>query len=252
MAQWLRYALESQTKELILTLWIRIPLQDVETGPLDETVETEVLYHIDNNTQNNSIETQIEHFLKKNAWLIGGVTFLLLLILCGSIGLIHLSQALKCFKMNRTNDGTHPTNQKPQSSNSSRHEPDYSNIPSGSIRTNCSVKSTLTKQLSNTKESNQSCEYSKPTTKKRYSFIWRSSVSQEVTLCPDVSEDEEVCDDFGVGADTTSGVQISGLPKGSVKISGLPQEKSFKTFQSLDEKEEADYGANTAYGNVWE
>ncbi|XP_062578768.1 N-acetylglucosamine-1-phosphodiester alpha-N-acetylglucosaminidase-like, partial [Saccostrea cucullata] len=127
---------------------------------------------LDNNTQNNSIETQIEHFLKKNAWLIGGVTFLLLLILCGSIGFIHLSQALKCFKMNRTNDVTHLTSKKPQSSSSSRHEPDYSNIPSGSIRANCSVKSTLTKQLSNKKEGMQSCEYSKPTTKKRYSFIW--------------------------------------------------------------------------------
>lgn len=36
-------ALETQTKEFMLSSLIRIPLWDVETGPLDKTVSTEVL-----------------------------------------------------------------------------------------------------------------------------------------------------------------------------------------------------------------
>lgn len=36
-------ALETQTKEFMLSSLIRIPLWDVETGPLDKTVTTEVL-----------------------------------------------------------------------------------------------------------------------------------------------------------------------------------------------------------------
>ncbi|XP_061166330.1 uncharacterized protein LOC133175244 [Saccostrea echinata] len=191
-----------------------------------------------NDAWDSSIETQIEYFLKEKAWIIGGVTFLVLVILCSSIGVIHISQALKCVIINRTND--HTTNQSPQSSNSVRYETDYPNTPSGSLQANHD-ESRSTKNSSNKREAKPSCEYSKPTQKKRYSFIWKSSVSQEMTLYPDVSEDDEGSEESDDLIKTTSGIQISGLPK----------KQSFNTFQSLDEKIETDHGANTTYGNVW-
>ncbi|XP_056006919.1 uncharacterized protein LOC130050705 [Ostrea edulis] len=202
---------------------------------------------VDNNSTEENIAKTIEDFLKERLWVIAGVSSVLVILTCGCIGVFFFCKICKCVGKKRRTLGQNP-NQDTQPSYSVRYESDRdiqdfsANITRPPpTNDNGSANGSANKHVPET----PNVENSKPRTKKRYSLIRKVTVSQEVTSCSNMSEedddvfDSDECDDY---TNTCGGVQISGLPS---------KQSSFDTFLSPYDSSQSGNDDNRAYGKLW-
>ncbi|XP_056006935.1 uncharacterized protein LOC125664480 isoform X2 [Ostrea edulis] len=200
-----------------------------------------------NNSTEKSIEKTIEDFLKESLWIIAGVSSVLVFLICGCIGAFFFCKICKCVGKKRRTLGRNP-NQDTQPSYNVRYESDrdMQDLSTNIIRPpqsngNGSVNGSASKHVPET----PNVEYKKPKAKKRYSLVRKFTVSQEVTSCSNMSEedndvfDSDECDDY---TNTCGGVQISGLPS---------KQSSFNTFLSPYENSQSGNDDSTEYGKLW-
>ncbi|XP_056006909.1 uncharacterized protein LOC125664481 isoform X2 [Ostrea edulis] len=187
----------------------------------------------------------IENFLKARLWIIAGVSSVLVILTCGCIGVFFFCKTCKYVGKKRRTLARHP-NQDTQPSvryESDRDMQDFSANITRPSRTNDNGSANGSANTHVPKTPN--VENSKPKTKKRYSLVRKVTVSQEVTSCSNMSEedddvfDSDECDDY---TNTCGGVQISELPS---------KQSSFNTFLSPYDNSQSGNDDNTEYGKLW-
>ncbi|XP_048753221.1 uncharacterized protein LOC125664482 isoform X2 [Ostrea edulis] len=189
----------------------------------------------------------IEDFLKVRLWIIAGVSSVFVILTCGFIGVFFFCKICKCVIKKRRTVGQNP-NQDTQPSYGVRYESDRdmqdfsANITRPPpTNDNGSANGSANKHVPEI----PNVENSKPKTKKRYNLVRKVTVSQEVTSCSNMSEDDDDvfdsddCDDY---TNTCGGVQISGLPS---------KQSSFNTFLSPYDNSQSGNDDNTEYGKLW-